>query len=350
MRPKTAMLVTVLAAGGLLTVWSGVAEAQNRGKARPRTPQGPTVSQPRPGGGQPGAIQGYPGRGPARPGGPVYGHPGQRYPGRYPNVRASVGFHYGYYRPAYFYSPWGWYPWYPWDFYDWYGYPYGQYGPYGPRGYYGYYAYNGSSLKLEVQPKDAEVYVDGHRAGVVDQFDGFFQRLTVEAGGHDVTLFKPGFRTVTQSVYLQPGSTFKLKYVMEPLAAGEQSEPPPAPVPDPEPQTQPSPPERRFGVEPGTPEPRPGAQAPPPQPVPPRVEADARFGQLAIRVQPEGAQVFIDGEAWQGPRGADRMIVHLPAGTHRLEVRKDGYEPFVAQFEIKPGETTALNVSLVGLY
>ena len=59
--------------------------------------------------------------------------------------------------------------------------------------------------------------------------------------------------------------------------------------------------------------------------------------------------MFIDGEAWQGPSGADRMIVHLPAGTHRLEVRKDGYEPFSAQFEIRVGETTSLNISLVGI-
>lgn len=345
MRVKTALLVAALTCGGLLAVWSEVAEAQGRGQAQPRPPQGggqgPPPSAGR-GGGQPGPG---PGGGPGYPGGrgggggPVYGRPGPGYgrPG-YP------GGGYGYYRPSYFYSPWGWYPWYPgfYGFYGGYGWYGGWYGPYGPYGYYG--GYYGSSLKVEVQPKDAEVFVDGHRAGIVDEFDGFWQRLEVESGAHDITLFKPGFRTVTQKLYLQPGSTFKLKYVMEPLAAGEVSAPPPQPQPDPQPYYAPDPQARRP-LPPSDPRP----MDEPPQPPPPRVEAESRYGELAIRVQPEGAQVFIDGEAWQGPRGMARLVVHLPVGMHRIEVRKDGFEPFSAQFEIKPGETTALNVSLVGL-
>lgn len=347
MRLNSLILVAALAGGGLLALGPVTADAQGRGGAQPRPPQGtgrgPTA----------GPAQGHPGSGPASPGrpvygrpggggGPVYGRPGQGY-GR-PGYPGRGVYSYGYYRPSYLYSPWGWYPWYPWGFYGYYGgfsAGYGWYGPYSP---YGYYAYNGSSLKLEVQPKDAEVFIDGHLAGKVDDFDGFFQRLTVDAGGHDVTIYKPGFRTVTQNIYLQPGSTFKLKYVMEPLGAGEAAEPPPAPRPDPKPEPE----EHQRWLAPPRQAPPVGEpqQQPPPAP---RIEAESRYGQFAIRVQPEGAQVFIDGEAWQGPRGIDRLVVHLPAGTHRLEVRKDGYEPFVAEFEIKPGETTALNVSLVGL-
>ena len=68
------------------------------------------------------------------------------------------------------------------------------------------------------------MYVDGYYAGVVDDFDGVFQRLSIEPGEHEVTLYRDGFRTVHQSVYLTPRSTFKLKYKMEPLAAGDVAE------------------------------------------------------------------------------------------------------------------------------
>ena len=86
-----------------------------------------------------------------------------------------------------------------------------------------------------MSPKEAEVYVDGYYAGVVDDFDGVFQRLPIEPGEHDVTLYRDGFRTVHQAIYLTPRSTFKLKYTMEALAAGDVAEPrpvPPNPPPD----------------------------------------------------------------------------------------------------------------------
>src|SRR5262245_49644668 len=72
----------------------------------------------------------------------------------------------GYYATPYWYG--GYYA----PFFDpWYGFAY----PYGPYPY-PYYYDTGSSLRLEVTPKKAEVYVDGHYAGIVDDFDGVFQR------------------------------------------------------------------------------------------------------------------------------------------------------------------------------
>jgi hypothetical protein len=67
---------------------------------------------------------------------------------------------------------------------------------------------------------------------------------------------------------------------------------------------------------------------------------------VAIRVQPADAAVLIDGEPWSSPAGADRLVVHLAPGTHRVEIRKDGFDAFVTAFEIRRGETTVLNVSL----
>ena len=104
--------------------------------------------------------------------------------------------------------------------------PYGWYPPlayaYGP-------AY--SSLRLQISPRETEVFVDGYYAGVVDDFDGFMQRLHVEPGEHTIQLYLNGHRTAEQKIYLQPGGTFRIRHTMEPLAAGETVPPRPAPQP-----------------------------------------------------------------------------------------------------------------------
>jgi PEGA domain len=122
-----------------------------------------------------------------------------------------------------FFDPFWGYP------YGWYGYPYGYGYGYGYGYPYGAYGYSTSSVKTEIRPKQAEVYVDGYYAGVADDFDGAFHRLHTSPGGHAVTLRLEGYRTVTQNVYVRPGSTFKLKETMERLAPGEVSQPVPLP-------------------------------------------------------------------------------------------------------------------------
>ena len=104
-------------------------------------------------------------------------------------------------------------------------------GPYSnPYGAYPYGAGGQSNLRVEVTPRQAEVYVDGYDAGPADDFDGIFKRLHTTPGGHSITLHLEGYRTVTQSVYVPPGTTFKLRDTMEKLAPGEISEQPPLPA------------------------------------------------------------------------------------------------------------------------
>ena len=67
--------------------------------------------------------------------------------------------------------------------------------PPGGSGYYGT-----GSLHLKVKPRDAEVYVDGYYSGSVDDFDGTFQKLELEAGPHRIEVRKPGFATLTFEV------------------------------------------------------------------------------------------------------------------------------------------------------
>jgi hypothetical protein len=251
------------------------------------------------------------------------------------HVVLAGGYYGGFYDPFWFSDPW----------YGYYGYP-------GPWGYpapfpYRYNMDPGASLRLEVKPQDAEVYVDGYYAGIVDDFDGVFQRLPVTPGEHEIELFLDGYRSVQQKVYATPRNTFKLKYAMEKLGPGEQSEPRPQPANPPQaaaPPPQVMPPQAPpSGRGPG------GRRLPPPPPQAagaPRTADASAYGTLSIRVQPAEADVLIDGEKWRGPEAQDRLMVEVPEGRHMVEIQKTGYRTYVTDVQVRRGETTTLNVSL----
>src|SRR2546425_728037 len=250
----------------------------------------------------------------------------------------------GFYDP-FFYDPF-FSPWYPYSF--WYPYPYPYLYPAPPYpdqyGYRGRYA-DGASIRIEVKPKDAQVYIDGYYAGVVDDFDGVFQRLHVSPGEHELVLHLDGYRAVHQKMNLAPGSTYKVRYTMERLAAGEASEPSPTPPAAPPPGAGAPPP----SIPPGTPPRRmPLPQRlPPSQPPPGDIGGQpSGFGTLSIRVQPGGAEILIDGEAWRGPE-QERLLVQVSEGTHHVEVRRAGYQSFSSDVQVRRGETVPLNVSLL---
>ena len=105
-----------------------------------------------------------------------------------------------------------------------YGYPY----YYGPRwGGYSYWPYSQpyyldyedpytGYLRLKVRPREAEVYVDGYYVGLVDHFDGVFQRLRVLEGPHQVEIRHPGFRSLELEVLIVAGSKVTYEARLEP--------------------------------------------------------------------------------------------------------------------------------------
>jgi hypothetical protein len=97
-----------------------------------------------------------------------------------------------------------------------YGY-YHRHGYYFPRYYFDYESYpTHASIRVLANRPDAEVYVDGYYAGVVDDFDGIFQRLNVAPGRHQITLRLDGFVTWTAEVFANPYSTLNLRHEMMP--------------------------------------------------------------------------------------------------------------------------------------
>ena len=204
-----------------------------------------------------------------------------------------------------------------------------------------------ASVRFEVKPREAQVYVDGYYAGIVDDFDGTFQRLRTAPGEHEITIYLEGYRTVRKKVYLQPDNTFKMKAQLEKLAAGEQPEPKPQPV---EPPQMAAPPDNQP-MYPPAPRNRRGQEPPPPPPSTPAprepgVPEAAAFGSLTIQVQPRDAEVLIDGEKWTSPAGQERLVIDLPTGHHTIQIQKPGYRTYVTDVEVHRGETTPLNVSL----
>ena len=180
------------------------------------------------------------------------------------------------------------------------------------------------TLRLQIMPRTAIVYVDGYAAGTVDDYDGVFQRLRLWPGHHEVVVYLRGYRPLRQALYFNPGSTHTIRETLAPLAAGEAQEPPPLPRPI---QPVPVPPPGGVWSSPGTP-------------------FGAPTGTLTLRVQPADANIYIDEELWRAPVGQDRLVVELNPGSHRVRVDKPGLQPFTSEVDVRAGETATLNVSL----
>jgi PEGA domain len=88
------------------------------------------------------------------------------------------------------------------------------------------YAVPETAVRVEVKPKQADVYVDGYYAGIADDLGGIFKNLRTTPGGHEISIRLAGYKTVNQSIYVEPGSTFKLKLTLDKLAPGESSDNP----------------------------------------------------------------------------------------------------------------------------
>ena len=119
---------------------------------------------------------------------------------RYP--RRVYPFGYGAFGLGYFYyDPYRWYPGY-------YGSPYG-YGYYPPVG--SGFGFDVGELRLQVFPRNAQVFVDGYYAGTVDDYDGMFQALKLEAGPYQIRISAPGFEDLTFDVRINPGQKVNYK-------------------------------------------------------------------------------------------------------------------------------------------
>lgn len=88
-----------------------------------------------------------------------------------------------------------------------------------PSGYYGGLAGSGHPrLRILDAPRDAQVYVDGYYAGVVNDFDGVFQHLELAPGLHRIEIRAPGFAPIVFDVRAEAGRTITYRAQMVPYA------------------------------------------------------------------------------------------------------------------------------------
>jgi PEGA domain-containing protein len=220
---------------------------------------------------------------------------------------------------GYFYDPYfGEYPWWPPVVYP------------HPR-----IVFNGrAQVRLQVTPREAAVYVDGFYAGVVDDFDGFFQRLPLLPGGHTIALYMEGFGTITRRVYLSPGSDLSIREVLVPLPLAQISEPPTLAA------MLPPPPEGSYMP------PRTASRNTLPAPtITQQASMQAvGYGVLSLHFRPTDAVVSIDGQEWISAVPGE-LVVHLSVGWHGVQLNGNGSQLFTTRVEILENHTTELNVA-----
>jgi hypothetical protein len=138
--------------------------------------------------------------------GPYYRPYYYGYPYYGPYYGPSFGFSFSYGYPG-FYGSYG------------YGYPYYGYPSYGPY-YPGYAAVVPGrpygAVRLDLQERDAQVFVDGAYAGIVDNFDGRTQSLSLEPGTHQIELRLDGFQSTSFNVSVAPGGTVTYRTPLRP--------------------------------------------------------------------------------------------------------------------------------------
>ncbi len=72
------------------------------------------------------------------------------------------------------------------------------------------------------------------------------------------------------------------------------------------------------------------------------VKLAARRGEVQLAVSPPDAELFVDGKSVGRVTGR----IRLPAGKHRLEIRKKGYLPFQTTVAVRPGYPRKVEATL----
>lgn len=202
---------------------------------------------------------------------------------------------------------WGAWPWY-WTspYYDpyWYHpgystYPYAY--PY-PESYY--YAPTIGYVKTDVDPEEAEVYLDGKKVGIADNYDGWPGYLKVIPGKHHLVFRLKSYEDLVLDVDVAAGRIYQIDYKM--FKAGEA--PPPAKE----------------------------SKAP-----------AATGGTLRLKLVPPDATVMLDGAPAAAASAGDVLeLKNLAPGKHKVEINKEGYKPFSFEVTVEEGSDHGLGVTL----
>jgi len=258
-----------------------------------------------------------------------YGYPSYYWGGPYFDLYSSFYYGFGY-------GAWGW------------GSPY-----YG--GYYNHYRYvrnhDSGSIKLKVQPKDAQVYLNGQHLGKAGKFDGWPSSLWLDKGVYELVLYKDGMETVRKEIEVFPRMNQKLRLEMAPGAAKPVEEVSKA-LANREKQRK----ELYSRYSKNRDKRKDPKRERAPKQVVPRTPGDStgnldlrsQPAQLSLAVEPGDAAIFLDGRFVSSARDlAHRKgLITLDAGSHEIEIMRPGHKGEKRTFKVEPGQTLELKFDL----
>ena len=262
------------------------------------------------------------------------GHYGRYYGGHYSPRFYLYGLYggglYGYFGYPYYYGYGYSYPYY-------YGYPYYRYGGYGYGGYgyggygNGVYEYDDTgAVRLQVEPDEARVFVDGYYAGIADDFNGGSERLRVPGGRHEIVLKLEGHRTHRIEVYVPVGQTLRIRHRMVGGTGEDVEDLTPDGYRD---ETRGRRDQDQHGALSGAGPDRERGES-----------AQHGSGELRLSVRPGDAVIYVDGE-FRGP-GRQVRRLELPPGRHSIEVVRPGFQTFERAVDVERDRPADLDVEL----
>ena len=167
-----------------------------------------------------------------------------------------------------------------------------------PSGYapYGFVAFTNTqqaTLRLDITPGDANVFVDARYMGRADSFSSAFQRLPLAGGPHVIEIRKEGFTSLAIDIAVYPGQNVTFSRRLQP-AAGDAS-----------------------GVE----------LVPPQSDAELAPDCNGPAGAVRLDVTPKDADVYADGY-YVGRvddfNGSQHLL--LTQDRHHLVLKKDGFD------------------------
>jgi hypothetical protein len=75
-------------------------------------------------------------------------------------------------------------------------------------------------VQLDLEPRRAQVFVDGAYAGLVDEFRGYYQHLALPAGLHRIEVLTPGYVPLIFDVTVVPDRTITYRRSLDEAPRG----------------------------------------------------------------------------------------------------------------------------------
>lgn len=203
-------------------------------------------------------------------------------------------------------------------------------------------------VDTDISPERARVYLDGELIGTADDFDGFPDYLYLEPGRYTLEFRLKGYKTASVTIEAREGRSFPLDMELE-RVPGEREDA----WYENNPEGLPS--RRVFGKKEEAAEPPARGGADPSlrretrsDAEEPRAERVPKGAVLDLRVSPDNAAVYLDGElvgTADELRRLERGLA-VPPGKHEVEALAPGKKPRSLTVEVNAGEKQQVVIEL----